>query len=304
MKTLAFLFVASLLPAQVIPEVRAALAKQDFAGAEKIAADFKAKAGVTGEYVEAYSWLGRGALAAKQYDKALAYAAATRKVALEMLRTRGLDDEKRLPIGLGASIEVNGQALAAQGQRTEAIAFLNEELKRWYATSIRTRIQKNIHLLSLEGKVAPAIETKEFVGDQGVLTKGKPQVLFFWAHWCGDCKQQRPVLERLQREFGKRGLTVILPTQHYGYVAGGEDAPAAVETAHIGKVRKEFYGSLKGFTPLSQENFRNYGCSTTPTLVLVDRVGVVRLYHPGKMTYEELLPRVRAIVEGGVKAAD
>jgi thioredoxin-related protein len=91
-------------------------------------------------------------------------------------------------------------------------------------------------------------------------------------------------------------LTVVLPTQHYGYVAGGEDAPEAVETAHIGKVRKEFYGTLQGLTPLSKENFRAYGCSTTPTLVLVDRAGVVRLYHPGKMTYEELLPHIKSLV--------
>ena len=40
--------------------------------------------------------------------------------------------------------------------------------------------------------------------------------------------------------------------------------------------------------PVSEENFRNYGASTTPTLVLIDRAGIVRLYHPGAMTYEEL----------------
>ena len=40
--------------------------------------------------------------------------------------------------------------------------------------------------------------------------------------------------------------------------------------------------------PVSAQNFLIYGCSTTPTLVLIDRSGIVRLYHPGAMTYEEL----------------
>jgi hypothetical protein len=36
--------------------------------------------------------------------------------------------------------------------------------------------------------------------------------------------------------------------------------------------------------PLSAENFKRYGVSSTPTIVLVDRHGLVRLYHPGRMT--------------------
>ena len=124
---------------------------------------------------------------------------------------------------------------------------------------------------------------------QTVSLQGKPLVLFFWAHWCSDCKQQGPVLQRLAQQFGNQGLTILMPTQRYGYAAGGEDAKPADEAKYIGLVRKEFYGALTAATPLSQENFKRYGCSTTPTLVLVDRAGLVRLYHPGKMSYEELL---------------
>jgi thioredoxin-related protein len=47
--------------------------------------------------------------------------------------------------------------------------------------------------------------------------------------------------------------------------------------------------------PVSEETFRNYGASTTPTIVLADRAGIVRLYHPGKMTYEELAGRVAEV---------
>jgi thioredoxin-related protein len=39
---------------------------------------------------------------------------------------------------------------------------------------------------------------------------------------------------------------------------------------------------------VSEKAFLVYGCSSTPTIVLLDRHGIVRLYHPGAMTYEEL----------------
>ena len=45
--------------------------------------------------------------------------------------------------------------------------------------------------------------------------------------------------------------------------------------------------------PVSKENFNQYGASTTPTLVLVDRAGRIALYHPGVMAYDEL----RAAIE-------
>jgi hypothetical protein len=41
--------------------------------------------------------------------------------------------------------------------------------------------------------------------------------------------------------------------------------------------------------PLGEENFRNYGASSSPTIVMVDRKGIVRVYHPGAMTYPEMV---------------
>jgi len=58
-------------------------------------------------------------------------------------------------------------------------------------------------------------------------------------------------------------------------------------------VRQERYADIITTpAPVNEENFRRYGASTTPTLVLIDRAGIVRLYHPGRMTYEELRPLI------------
>ena len=93
---------------------------------------------------------------------------------------------------------------------------------------------------------------------------------------------------------------VVAPTQHYGYIAGGADAPAAVETKYIGEIFAKYYSGLGQVEiPLSEANFQRFGVSTTPTLVLIDGSGIVRLYNPGGATYEVLAARVESILRGG-----
>ena len=141
-----------LMVASVIGDVRAAIARKDFAAGEKFLREYRSASGVTPEFLEALSWMGRGALAERQFDKAEAFAAETYKLCVEQLRTRPLDAERRLPTALGAAIEVHAQLMAARGERGEAVQYLSAELEKYRATSIRIRIQKNIHLLGLGGK--------------------------------------------------------------------------------------------------------------------------------------------------------
>jgi thiol-disulfide isomerase/thioredoxin len=284
----------------LVTDVKAALKANNFALAETLVRNFRARKGATPEMIEGESWLARGALAARQLDKADSYAAETRKLATEQLAHRKLDAEPRLPTALGASIEVQAQAMAARRERGEALQFLQGELKTYAATSMAARIQKNINLLSLEGKPAPAIEVGHWIGPKPApleQLRGKPVILFFWAHWCSDCKHEAPLLARIASEYAAQGLVVIGPTQHYGYVAGGVEANREQETAYIDSVRKQFYAGLARMpAPVSEANFTRYGASTSPTLVFVDRKGVVKVYHPGAMSYAELMAGVRAIL--------
>jgi len=120
-------------------------------------------------------------------------------------------------------------------------------------------------------------------------------LLFFWAHWCGDCKAEAAVVERLARE--NPALVIVGPTQRYGYVEGGEEAPRDAELRYIETVRAKYYAGIPRMTvPVSEENFKAWGASTTPTLALIDRLGIVRLYNPGRMSYDELAPKVASIL--------
>jgi thiol-disulfide isomerase/thioredoxin len=119
--------------------------------------------------------------------------------------------------------------------------------------------------------------------------KGKVVLLFFWAHWCPDCKTQAPILSALLNRYRKDGLVVVAPTQRYGYTVRRTPATPDEELRYIAQVRDTSYPFLRDEpVPVSEANHTRYGVSTTPTLVLVDRRGIVRLYHPGTMTEKEL----------------
>lgn len=284
---------------KIISEVRAAIAAADLARAERIAREELTRSGPGPAALEALSWVARGALAAGDLHTAGRVARDTEGLATAALKMRPLDAEPHLPIALGAALEVQAHVLAGQGNRSDAVYLLNRALERYGRTSIHERIQKNVHLLTLAGRPAIPLETGEFLGSNRTTLealKGRPVLLFFWAHWCSDCKIQSPILAKLLAEFGRDGLTIVAPTQRYGYI-GTRRPPAEEERRHIARIREQFYEALEGVSiPLSGQNFKNYGVSSTPTLVLIDREGVVRLYHPGRMTEPELRAALRDLV--------
>jgi thiol-disulfide isomerase/thioredoxin len=289
-----------LLYASLVNDVRALLARNDFASAERLARSYQTQAGPNSEFAAAISWLARGALQAGQLDQAERYAEESGNAARKLLATRNLAKDDALETALGASIEVHAQVLAARGQRSEAVTFLREQSGLYTVASLNERIHKNLNLLSLEGKPAPALHADEWIGGTKPPTlaalKGHPVLLFFWAHWCSDCKAEGPILASILRTYGPKGLVLVAPTKRYGYAAGGEDATAAVEKQYIERVRQQYYPMLSGAAvPLSAANFRQYGASSTPTVVLVDASGVVRYYHPGAVQEAELSARIHSL---------
>ncbi len=285
--------------AGVVDDVLAALARNNFSAAEAALNSYRTRNGANAEYLEAYSWLGRAALDQHDYARAAAYAKQTKSMALEQLKQRPLDAEPHLPTALGAAYEVESQALAARGQRTQAVALLQAALAKYGNTSIQARLRKNLNLLSLQGKVAPALKAEQSLGAAlpAASLKGSPVLLFFWAHWCVDCKAEAPIITELRSEFAGKGLQVIGPTRLYGYTAQIEHASPGDEMRYIDAVRHRFYSGLLDMpAPVSTYNFDTYGASTTPTLVLLDRAGKVAWYHPGAVPYAELRGEIEKVV--------
>ena len=80
-------------------------------------------------------------------------------------------------------------------------------------------------------------------------------------------------------------MAVIVPAPHVPV------RPFGVETTSpAGSV------SLKP-TPVSAANHQRYGVSSTPTLAILDRSGIIRTYNPGRLTEAELEARIAPLLE-------
>jgi thiol-disulfide isomerase/thioredoxin len=286
--------------AGITDDVREALRRNDPSAALSELQAYRTQQGLTPDYVEALSWMARASLASQQLDQADKYARETESLSHQLMAKRALDAEPHLPTALGAAIEVRAQVLAQRGESAEAVALLRRSIESYRGTSMRARLQKNLNVLGLTGQPAPPLNVAQYLGPKPVALSqlsGSPVLLFFWAHWCGDCKAEGPIIAQLSSEFGSRGLMLVAPTQLYGYAAQGEDAQPKDELSYIERVWQHYYPALQRVpVPISKENFNLYGASTTPTLVLLDRAGRVALYHPGAMPYEDLRAAIEKII--------
>jgi thiol-disulfide isomerase/thioredoxin len=277
-----FFSLAASLPATIIGDIRGKLSAGDLGSADALAADFCSLHPDTSECAAAWSWLARGAEMMGHNEAATAYAQTSLAMAEKLLRSSRLESDAFLLTALGASLETQARLLAKSGSRDQALQFLERQKAKWTPSApyaLSARLQKVIHLLSLESKPAPVLPPG---------LKGKTALLFLWAHWCSDCKAQVAALVDIQRKYGDR-ITLLAPTRLYGSVGANEKASRAEEEAEIARVWAENYAALGEVThPIDDGFLRAYGVSSTPTLVLVDRQGIVRIYRPSRLSVAEL----------------
>jgi thiol-disulfide isomerase/thioredoxin len=152
----------------------------------------------------------------------------------------------------------------------------------------------------LEGRPAPRIDGRGQVGPRVPSAdelKGRVVLLFFWAHWCADCKPESPIIAKMLAKYRTNGLTIIAPTRQYGFVENGRPAQWDRERRYLLQVRDAFYPFLRDApVPTSDTNYSTYGIDSIPTYVLIDRQGIVRLYNAGRMTREELEAAIRRVL--------
>jgi thiol-disulfide isomerase/thioredoxin len=274
--------------------VRYKISAGDLATGMAAVEDYKRATGVDAEYLDAVGWLARGAEMLRRPELARDYIAELH---------REIPTEKpELVVPYGAAIEVEARLLAAESGRGAAIRFLKGELAHATAVPLRSRINKNIHLLSLEGQPAPALEAADSIGVPPPTLeslRGKPVLMFFWAQGCGDCKAQSASLNRVWQKYKASDLSLLTVTRLYGTVDDKPSTPAD-EKKQIEKVWKELYAGLDGVPVLiDTETMVRYGASATPTFALVDRKGLVRLYTPTRLSEAELSRRIDEVLAEG-----
>jgi cytochrome c biogenesis protein CcmG, thiol:disulfide interchange protein DsbE len=107
--------------------------------------------------------------------------------------------------------------------------------------------------------------------------RGKPAVIVFWAAWCSSCKEEAPRINALASEYGRKGVRVL-----------GINVKDSAAGAVVGV--KEFGIRYPVARDPDASVARAYNVRGTPTVIFLDRKGVVRRFaHELPHDYARLL---------------
>ena len=168
----------------------------------------------------------------------------------------------------------------------------------------RRRLLQRLMALSLIGVAVPALAAPnpplapEFVGIDGWLNaadpltivglRGKVVLVDFWTYSCINCRRTVPFLNRLQAEYGPKGLQVVgVHTPEFGFERMRQNVADAVESFGI-----RF--------PVGQDNqfqtWRAWGNEAWPSFYLLDAGGRVVLLRQGEGHAREMEGAIRSLL--------
>lgn len=282
-------------PASPVSAIRNKLSAGDLLSAESLAEVWRTQHGQDGAWLVGYSWLARGAQLLNEPAKARVYADSTLYYCDQRLASgTKLADDGELEYALGSAIEVKAQLLGP----AKGAEFVRAQLVRFAESpkGFRSRLHKRLAMLTWTGQSAPELRADAQVrGTNTTLAslRGKPVVVYLYSSTCGDCRASATTLARVRAKWESRGVQWVALTRWYSDEAGRERERTVVDSTWTAT-----YSGM-GDTPVvvSEASMLEYGGSSTPTFVFVDRKGIVRGYTPTRLTEAEFDRAIEGIAK-------
>jgi len=145
-----------------------------------------------------------------------------------------------------------------------------------FLTAVALVLSMNVQAVSI-GQKAPDFTLKNMQGKNLNLTEQRGNIILvnFWASWCGPCRKEMPVLQKLQDKYQDLGVNV------WGINVEQENQAGKDFLADLDLSFSIFFDQTNTLSA-------SYQVEAMPTTVIIDRDGVVRYVFRGyKDGYEK-----------------
>ena len=142
-------------------------------------------------------------------------------------------------------------------------------LLKLFTMALALSLSVSLQAAELTGK-APDFTLKSSSGKNIKLSelRGEVVLLNFWASWCGPCRQEMPLLDKLQERYGSYGFKVL-------------GVNVEEDSAKAKKLLKDIPVSFPILFDDKNRASEAYKVAAMPSTVMIDRDGNMRYLHKG-----------------------